>query len=196
MSNRGLQKGTGFVNVREFVRARGGEAAWERVLGRLGEADASVVRDALPVGWYGNGAFTRLLRAVDEVFGSGDGALVVDIGRHNCERDATTIQRLFFRIATPAYVFEKSTEYWRRFHDSGHWTIERTTPNSITATLRDWKNEDPIYCRQNGAYIVRLMELVGAKNVAIDHPECSALRASACVFRLRWGSAPPEPARR
>jgi PhoPQ-activated pathogenicity-related protein len=107
MSGGGLQKGTGFVNIKAFVLERAGRAGWEKTLTRFSDADARAIVVALPVAWYDNRLYAQLLRAVDPSIGKNDGGMPVAIGRFNAERDVNVFHRAFLRFANPAFVVEK-----------------------------------------------------------------------------------------
>ncbi|MGH7297991.1 MAG: hypothetical protein ACRELB_23835, partial [Polyangiaceae bacterium] len=109
-----------------------------------------------------------------------------DVGRFAAEHDLKTIHRLFLRLASPAYVIERSASFWRRFQDSGTWTVERTPPNRVRATLRGWGAQDELTCVRLGAYMFRLFQLVGAKNGALERVACRSRGDPACVFEARW----------
>jgi predicted hydrocarbon binding protein len=181
-------KGIGFANVRAFVEERYGSGSWNKVLGELVAADRRELEGIVPVGWYSLALYARLIRAVDQVFGYGDLSLVVQIGRFEAERDLTTIHRIFLRLASPAFMLEKQADYWRRFHDTGQWVVQRDAERRVTAYLDDWGYVDPALCREVVGYVTRSFELIGAKNVRMEHSQCRGRGDPRCVFLGRWGS--------
>lgn len=200
-------KGVSYVHARMFVEHRFGADGWAAVLARLPLRDREEVESVIPVGWYDLGVYARLIRAVDEVHGTGDLALLSQVGRFQAERDFTTIQRMFFRLANPAFAVEKTADYWRRFHDSGTWNVQRVSDAEVTGELRDWGVVDRALCRELTAYMGRVLELVGAKHVIMEHTRCRALGDAQCSYRARWASSkrapsiapaplPPEPVAR
>jgi hypothetical protein len=181
-------KGVGFVNVRAFATERFGGSGWEQTIERLTLADRDVLAAVLPVGWYPLALYARLVRALDEAHGTGDLALVVQLGRFEAERDLTTIHRIFLRMANPAWAIEKTDEYWRRSHDTGTWTIAQLSDTSIGGTLADWGVVDHALCRELVGYLGRVLELVGAKSVIMEHPRCRGRGDADCYFHARWGT--------
>ena len=182
-------KGVAFLNVRAFTVERFGSGGWTATLDRLVVTDRQELANIITVGWYPLALYARLLRALEEAHGAGDFALVVRQGRFQAERDLTTIQRVFLRMANPAFAVEKMGEYWRRFHDSGTWEIERATPTRVYGALVDWGVVDRVLCRELGGYMSRVLELVGAKDVNIEHPRCRAHGDARYEFHARWGLA-------
>jgi hypothetical protein len=179
-------KGISFVNVRAFVIARAGEPAWEHTLQNLSGDDRQDLATVVAVGWYDLSLYARLIRAVDSALGAGDLALLPALGRFEAERDLTTIHRLFLRMASPAWAIEKTMEYWRRFHDSGEWRVQRSGEYAVSGTLDGWGVVDEALCLELTGYLPRVMELAGAKRALIEHRACRARGARDCFFSLTW----------
>jgi predicted hydrocarbon binding protein len=181
-----LTKGIGFTNVRAFVMERWGEAGWSAVLARLRPDDREMLASVVPIGWYSLALYARLIRAVDDVHGCGDLAILVQLGRYEAEKDLTTIHRMLLRLVNPATVVEKSMDYWRRFHDTGTWHVRRISPTEVEGVLEGWGVVDHALCRELGGYLARLLELVGARSVVVEHPRCRARGDADCSFSACW----------
>lgn len=180
-------KGVSFVNAKAFAEERRA-GAWAETLERLSPADRDALESIIAVGWYDLALYARMIRVLDSVLGRGDLALLSELGRYGAERDLTTIQRLFFRLASPAYAIEKIAEYWRRFHDTGTWNVARVGEHHVTGSLDDWGVVDAALCAELVAYMARVIELVGGKNATMLHPRCRARGAKRCEFELSWES--------
>ncbi len=176
-------KGTNFINIKSFVSQQLGEAEWARVLEELGDADGRALREVVAVGWYDFGLQLRLLHKVVDLRGE---PVIAQFGQFDAEEDLTKIHRLFLRLANPAFVLEKSGEYWKRFYSSGHWVVTREGPQGATAVMREVEPPDAMFCRYLTAYIARMFELVGAKDPAVKHPECRGRGDERCVFVGSW----------
>lgn len=186
-----LTKGLAFVHVKNFTTERWGAAGWAALLERMRPSDRDEAANAIPISWYPLALYARLLHALDEVHGAGDGALAVQSGRYQAEKDLTTIYRVMFRLLNPATIVVKTTDYWRKFHDTGKWTMDRTSDRSLVGTLEDWGVVDQALCRELVGYFSRLFELVGAKDPIVEHPECRARGDARCFFTCRWGETAP-----
>jgi hypothetical protein len=179
-------KGVVILNAREFALANGGDAAWKKVLERTTPEDAETMAAVIPVGWYDMGLYDRANRALAETLGGSPEQVMEACGRFAAERDLRTIHRLFLRLASPAYVIERSAGFWSRFQDSGTWSVVREPPNRVRATLRDWGSTDELTCVRLGAYMFRLFQLVGARNGVMHRTACRARGDEACVFDAQW----------
>lgn len=186
-----LTKGLGFLHVREFTTVRWGPQGWDAVLGELRPAERAELASVLLIGWYPLALYARLLHALDEVHGTGDGALLVQCGRWQAEKDVTTLYRIVFRLMNPGTVIVKTTDYWHKFHDTGTWRMGRTGEKSLEGTLEGWGVVDAALCRELVGYLGRVLELVGAKSPNVEHPECRARGQSRCHFTARWGAVAP-----
>jgi hypothetical protein len=181
-----LTKGIAFTHARAYVEETFSPSAWVEVLSRVPPEDREVLGSTVATGWYELGLYARLLRTIDAHLGQSNLELLTQIGRWAAEQDFTTIYRLFFRFADPIYAIEKLAEYWRRFHDSGTWTVERSGQGRATGTLREWGFVDRALCRETAAYMSRVLELVGATEVRLTHPRCRADGGGECFFTLTW----------
>jgi hypothetical protein len=179
-------KGGGMLNARDFARLFHGEGAWDRVLAALTPAQRETIAGVISVGWYEIRLSDAVNRAMVDVLGGGDMDVIRALGRYSAEQDLTRVHRLFLRLANPAYVIERLTEFWARFQDSGKWTVVRETPTRARATLEGWGAEEVASCERLGAYTQRLFELVGAKDVRLEHPRCRMRGDEACVFLGEW----------
>ena len=179
-------KGISFVNARAFTVERFGDEGWTTTLDHLVVVDRQELANVITVGWYSLALYARLLHALEAAHGEGDFSLVVRQGRFQAERDLTTIQRMFLRMASPAFAIDRIGEYWRRFYDTGTWQTATPTPTRARAALLDWGVVDHALCRGLVGYMGRFLELVGAKNVHVEHPSCRAKGDPRCEFDARW----------
>ena len=186
VSRRAQTKGISFLHVRHYAERRFGAAGWSKVLAELDAADRATISATVAVGWYDLALYVRLLNALERAHGDGSFQLVADSGAYQAERDLNVVFRMLLRLGTPAYVVSKTAEYWNRMQTTGKWTLERPTPNSVNGWLADWGVVDAALCAELVAYIRRLIELVGGKDVVVAHPECRLKGHRACLFTLTW----------
>jgi uncharacterized protein (TIGR02265 family) len=183
-------KGIVVLNARDYVASVVGAQAWDAILDRLPAPDRDVIAAMVPVGWYDVRLYDRVCRAVAESLAPelslSPDSVMVAVGRYAAEHDLKTIHRLFLRVANPAYVLERAADFWRRYQNSGVWSIERESPTRVRATLRGWGSEDELTCVRLAAYTERLFELVGARHASMERLACRARGDDACVFAGSW----------
>jgi hypothetical protein len=177
-------KGIGFANVQAFVVERFGAADWQHVRNALSARDATELAAVVAVGWYDVQLFARLLRAVDATLGGGDLQLLHQVGIYEAERDFNRALRLLLRVVSPMQVFRLERRLWTHFQDSGTWSFVEM-PSGMRCTLADWA-VDQALCIELGAYIARLFEFTGGKNVRVAHAGCRATGSAQCIFDVSW----------
>jgi predicted hydrocarbon binding protein len=174
------------VALKSYVAKRFGYDGWRKYLSALEPKVRKQVEMPSAREWYELDVMLRALHSLRDVFGEEQTDVVGDFGRHEAERDMSTVHRLFFRLANPAYVLEKATEYWRSFCDFGEWQVVRDSSHGATATLVGVPVVDEVYCQELSGYLQRLFELVGAKNVKSEHARCRARGDETCVWVGSW----------
>jgi hypothetical protein len=178
-------KGVSLVSARRFVEQTSADS-WPKILARLTPDHAQMVDEALVVGWYPIEAYRALLVALDDVLGDGRHSVLRPLGRFQAEHDLAIFYRLILRFWSPAVVIEKTAQIWGRYHDTGTWETARHGEHGATASVSGWLGSSEILCAGTTAYIVRLFELVGASNVRVRHPECTARTAKKCTWVVDW----------
>jgi V4R domain len=182
-------KGTNLAHIHAFVKTAFGEDGLQVVRRALAPETQAAFDSFVAVSWYPASTYVEMLHAVDATLGE-NGAREKEIlrraGAYAAEYDLTRIHRVLFRFANPGFVLERSTEIWGRFFDTGHWKIVRPTSTSVDALLTDFGLVDRAVCTYLEAYLRRLFELVGAKDVEIRHPECRARGGKVCKFLGSW----------
>jgi len=173
-------------HMRSFVEGRWGHEGFERVLGTLERGEAAEIRALVPMTWHSLGLQHRLLRAIDDTLGEGDGELVREIGVYEANQDLRIIHRIFLRMANPAYVLEKAGQYWRRFYDTGRWEVTRHSAQHAVGVLRDCAPFDPLFAIYLHSYIHRLFELVGARDLQTDHSLDEGRTPPVLTVEGRW----------
>ncbi|UQA57593.1 4-vinyl reductase [Polyangium aurulentum] len=179
-------KGIGFLHVKAFVTERLGAGAWPQVLARFPALEQRTLDEVVSPAWYDLGLYARLLHVVDEVHGNGDPRFLHALGRFQAERDLSTITRWLLRLFRPSVAIEQMGRYWSRFHDTGKWTLTHRDDRVIAARLESWGVIDAALCRELSGYLCRTLELLGGREVSLEHTRCRARHDPSCEFRARW----------
>ncbi|MFK7992454.1 MAG: hypothetical protein AB8I08_40910 [Sandaracinaceae bacterium] len=172
-------KGSNMHHMRTWVIRNGGDAAWEAVVTAMAPEDEAELRALVPVGWYSLALQHRLLATLEQNFGPSS---VEHIGAYEAEQDLTVVHRLFLRLANPVFVMQKARDYWGRFYTSGEWTVTPESRTSAVATLENLDPWDDRFARYLTAYVRRMWQLVGAKDVEVS----SRVDRGTLHLRGRW----------
>jgi hypothetical protein len=175
-------RGSNIGHARVYAEREGGPGSWQRVLDELTPPDRQIIEGAINVGWYELTLQHRLFQALDGVLASKERPGIEGFAENVAHRDLTLVHRLFLRLANPAYVLEKSGEYWGRFYDAGHWTVTRHPNRIARGELTGIVDPDPIFCRFVVAYITSMFKLVGVPDAKVNHMRCVCRGGPSCVF--------------
>jgi hypothetical protein len=181
-------KGAAYVSTFDFIARRFGPDAKNRVLARLSAEDRELLGGLiLAAGWYPVAPLPRLLRAMDQTLGSGDLALSTERGQWVAINDMKTTHKLLLKLVSPSWVIEKATlSLWKNFQRSGRWETLRQGNSGAQATLHDHALTDEAFCATLKGWMLGLLTLAGCKQISVEHPECRARRAKACVYQVTW----------
>ena len=181
-------KGTAIAGRLRYVRRHHGEEGLGAVLAAL--PDRALARElelgVLRSSWYPLGHSLALTETIDRLFGSGDGALAGPLAAQVAEDDLSTVYKIFFKLASPAYTIEKAMEVWRQYHDSGRLQVVERGPGLVVAHLVDFEAPHAAVCASTVGWVERFMHLAGAEDVRVTHPSCLAAGGERCEFVLRW----------
>lgn len=179
-------RGLVFTNAKLFCVERFGESGWWRVLDALPPKDRDVLEAAVTVGWYDLGVYDRAHEAIDRVLGSGDASLMRPLGRFCANRDLTTVHRVFARLSTPTYLLGKYGEYWRRYQDTGVWTVNREGERTVRASLAQWASRSEASCERLAGYIEGFLDTIGANGTKVERVRCRSRGDRVCEYVAVW----------
>ncbi|WP_224240276.1 LuxR C-terminal-related transcriptional regulator [Hyalangium gracile] len=166
------------------------------MLSHLSTEDRTRIASADPGGWYDVRLLERVMNAISQQL-QADDALLTEIGRFDADRELSGVHRWYLRLMRPSFAIRHMNMYWRRSHDTGTWSSTQNG-GQVSAELRDWVIVNRTLCMTVMGYLGRTLELFGGKISHLEHPECRALGAPACVFRtqLELPADEPRPGRR
>lgn len=169
-----------------FTEQRFGAEAVERVLGALSAADRQILEGAALVGWYPVEPVMAYHHKLDQLYGHGDLDLCVEVGKFSAEWALNTVLKFFVRFRTPHWLMERSASLWGRYHDSGRWEILNDPNVPLLARLHGFEVRDPAFCARFRGWLIRAVELTGAKEPRVVEPACSCRGQAYCEYQVRW----------
>ncbi|MFL5348393.1 MAG: LuxR C-terminal-related transcriptional regulator [Hyalangium sp.] len=166
------------------------------MLSRLSPEERERLSNIDPGAWYDVRLMGQVMDTIAQEF-QADEALMMEIGRYDADRELSGVHRWFMRLMRPSFAIRHMNLYWRRSHDTGTWRSWQQD-SEVSAELRDWAIASRPMCVTVLGYLGRMLELFGGKLGPLEHPECRAQGAPACVFRthLELSTDEPRPGRR
>ena len=179
-------KGTIYTSAQLFTEARFGPDAVQRVLAALPAADRELLTGITPMGWYPTEPVMAFHHKVDELFGKGDLAVCVELGKYSAEWALNTVLKFFIRFRTPSWLLERSGSLWGRYHDSGKWEVASSPDLQLSARLRDFQVRDPAFCARFRGWLHRAVELTGGREPDVRESLCVCKGERYCEYTARW----------
>jgi hypothetical protein len=185
----GLSKGAIYTAARMFTEKRFGKEAVGECLSKLDPADREILRGVIPMGWYPLEPTVRFGECVDRIYGTGDLALVREIGRFSAEWQVNAFHKLILRFKPGEWLIQRGFNLWKQYHDTGRWEIEHPEPNHVVGRLQGFSVAMVGWCTRFQGWLTRAAELTGARDVVIEHPRCRARGDDLCEYNGNWKSS-------
>lgn len=165
-----IARGVNFLLARDYVRETAGPDTWDRALGRLTPAHRAVWElPLLPIGTYDFEAFKALAAAAAAERGATSDADLAAMYEYIADRSLSTLYKVFFRLANPAFVVANFPKLWDRFFTAGRVQVplaehERARLHfTVPDVFLDWLTPACL------GYATRAVELAGGRSVAVRH---------------------------
>jgi hypothetical protein len=170
-----------------YVRERHGEDGVRRVLAAVPTPTRAVLDGrVIPNSWVPYDVFIDLGVTVDRLFGHGDLALCLELGRYSAEVNLPTLYRLFYRFGSPLYIFRKAAQLWDEHYDSGRLAAMEAGPNAARLEILGFDRPHRVHCLAVIGWATRSIELSGGTVLAAEEQRCRARGDETCEMVARW----------
>lgn len=176
------------LHVRDaYVRERFGGSAGFRLRGEATPAlRAALDAPPPPDGWVDFALFVEMNLLVDKLFGTGDLALVAELGRYGARNNAGVWRSLFERGVDPVKFSEIAPGLWHKHYDSGTLLREVRGPRSVTIEIASFPTPHRAHCRSVVGWLEGVFEFCTAVRVLVNEECCRASGQPRCVIELTW----------
>jgi hypothetical protein len=163
-----MARGPNFVYAKEYIRKEYGESVWDAILANLTDRDViEWVNATLITGLYPFSAFKAMTAALANELKSAEDAEIARMYEYIADHSLNNVYKMFFKVASPAYVISNFPQLWRRFFaagkvevsaEKGHAMLKFTLPEIFL----DWL---PPACL---GYSKKAVEMAGGSNLAMQ----------------------------
>ena len=186
-----VARGANFQLTASWAVDTHGAAAWQRALASVSAIDRREFEaDPVAIGVYRFGALRRTVQALAAHVDRPEEEVVAPLYAFIADRQLSSVQRLVFRMTTPAFVIGKLPALWRGLFTVGAVRIEKATTDSarirftVPGCVVDWLAP---FCLGT---TTRIVELAGAGGATVWEAERRALGADTwdVTFSVDWRS--------
>lgn len=146
----------------------------------------TVERHVLPHGWVPMLHFVELNVAADRLFGKGDLALCKVMGAWAAAETLPKLFRLFYRLGSPTFIFERASKLWSAHYDSGMLSLLEPQATSCRLALSEFDAPHRAHCLSVLGWAGKSAELAGSTLVESDEVRCRTRGDPRCEMVLRW----------
>jgi predicted hydrocarbon binding protein len=180
-------RGAALISPLQYMRTHGSEQQQARILSCLNEK----LRDKLlgkivTSRWYPLHYLIDLCCAIDSVLGTGDKALLLELGQYAIAEASRGVYKVFFKLANPEAMIKRTSLIWGRYFDSGQLTIALEGEHRGRSILRNFDKPEHAHCLLVQGWIRGVLTMTGAKNIRLENVQCRQKEANVCEFTATW----------
>lgn len=180
-------KGSAILSRLQFVETKHGAAARGAVLDALTEDQRTLIRQGiLPHEWAPFALFIDLNVEIDRRYGKGDLELCVEMGKFGAEANLPTLYKIFYRLGTPMFIFNKAARLWEVHYDSGRMVPTPEGKNGVRTRLLDFERPHRAHCLSVLGWGIKSLELSGCRVTRAEEEKCRTRGDSLCECILTW----------
>lgn len=160
------KKGSDILAMRKLLNERNPESE-KQMLSRLSSRTTEHYARATANSWMPDECFFEIARETARELYPGHPHSLKQLGSETSQVQFTGIYKVFLKMASIAFIVKRAAQIWKSFNDQGDAVTENMTAHSGDLVIRGL-NVMPVEVHEyTHGYICRLLELAGAKNVAI-----------------------------
>jgi len=138
--------------------------------------------------WYPFESLKAYLDGAQEHF-KGHRYLLHEMGRFSVDYQMNRFLRFILGNITVERAVSRVPVLWQRYYRPGKMEVVKNTPGYVCVVLKEFPHESVLFCERLCGWMQRLAEITGVLNSHVDHNQCSAQGADACVFDIRWSAS-------
>lgn len=184
-------KGSTIVPRLEYIKQKGGNL--EKILAKINPDFAAELKKGILINqWYDFNGYLEFSRSIDQVLGTGDLSVVVDMARYSAKYAAQGVYKMFYKIGSPEWTMKMGLLVWKQYYDTGkaRSIIEKVEHGkSGRVCIEDFPISGelaPVFWKVLCGWLEGSLELSGGKNGKVTKAEKNVYPTSTAEFCLQW----------
>lgn len=187
MANEGIPctKGASLLSDVRLIKARLGEAGYQKLLDELPVPHRVALVNVLPHHWVSIPAMAAQTRAAADKLGIAETAFAHELGANNAREHLNGVYRLFLRMGPADMLFKSTAQLWNNYYNRGK-AEHAAGPDGVKIVRCSGLDcGEPAWCDRIHGYIEQGLTLAGHKLVEWRETQCAARGGDACEYRIR-----------
>jgi hypothetical protein len=180
-------KGSVYESTRAFVQKEFGVVGVESILNALPSADRQLLSSTTAIAWVPVEPVLRFHHELERQFGNGDMSVCVRAGQFSAGWSMNSVLKMFVRLRSPRWLFDKGTSVWNRYHDSGRWELDPAEESlRMSGKLVGFEVRDPHFCARLRGWLQGAVELTGGTRAVATESRCRCRGHDHCSYATTW----------
>jgi hypothetical protein len=181
-------KALSVIQCRDYVLEVYGADGMERLKAAMPvEARRVIYSDELlPTDWVEVSLAVAHGRAIDNVFGIGDGQECFRMIHELTTRHAAGLYKSVLSGGSSRSILERAGRLWTRYYDQGETLTEMVGETTCIKRIVGCPDLPRYHDWFTTPYYEMLLRHSGAKDIVVKHTKCVANGADCCETELRW----------
>lgn len=181
-------KGSAVQTIPLFVKAKFGEDGYNNWIASLPEPSKKLFTSHLLASdWYPlNETLVQPTLKVCEVFYNGKLSGAEELGQYNAEHALKGIYKLFIKLGSVDFIVGKAGSIMSTFYENSLMSVVDKKDHQLVLRIAKFDQPHEIVELRIKGWIMKALQLSGAKNVAIAIPRSMTKGAPETDFVITW----------
>jgi hypothetical protein len=168
-----------------FMRVNWGDAGVTRYYEALPDAVRQHLDGTLRDEWLPIEHLVEATVAIDRLFGTGDLALVWEIGRHSGRMGRGEWTAFAIRHTPLSIILKLAHRVWRYHFTAGRF-VSQSQGSAVRISIEDFPTPHRAICLAVGGWAEATVELGPRDDIVVKEMSCAARGDPSCIFEARW----------
>jgi hypothetical protein len=180
-------KGTAINATVRFLTERFGPTGLKKVVEGLSPQQRAILDSGVLVSsWYPFSLVLDLTRRAQHVFGDQVPRMAREMGRSSADYALTTIYKIFFKVGSPQFIIAKASSVYKTYYSTGELAPIISEKGHAILEMKGFSEPAPELCDRLTGWMERTLELSGATEIRMMHPQCVNRGDACCRFEGFW----------
>ena len=181
-----VAKGSALRATLDYIQAKGGTDALEKVLDALTKEQRDRVMNVAPTSEIPFALLVALWRAADPIMSAHESDWMERAGAHSIESMGAQLYGGIIRKGSPLEFLTQPIKLFRLYYHSGDMQVVEQESGRAILRMVDFDEPDALFCRRQTGGLRRALQLAGGTGAHARHVRCVSEGDAFCEWELTW----------